>query len=153
VTLTETTYHDIEPYVVKFSGKASARCLTHQVVTTEQWHDMAAAGRGFACDEGRGLRFITEAGDGDGAPIPVMRDLSGMARMVRADAEGRAYTGDDAHTRAWLWLGAGRVEPLEITLHNVTPFDLNDYATQTWTVTGEDGRLIVSFPVRIDGRA
>ncbi len=46
-----------------------------------------------------------------------------------------------------------RVEPLTITLDRMTEFGEDDYATQTWKVTGEDGRVILSLPVRIDGRA
>jgi hypothetical protein len=147
------TYHDIEPYVLSGHGKATARCLTHQTVTSEQWHDLAAAGRGFTCDEGRNLRFITETSTDNARPVPVMRDLSGLVRIVRADVENRAYTGDDVLTTAWLWLGGGRLEALEITLDTVTPYDRNDYAVETWKVAGEDGRLIASVRVRIDGRA
>jgi hypothetical protein len=120
---TAGTDHDIEPYVLSGSGKATARCLTHQTDTREQWHDLAAAGRGFVCDEGRALRFIIETATGaDGiASVPVMRDLSGLARMVRAAIEAHAYTNDDMLTAAWLWLGRARVEALNITLDTVRP--------------------------------
>ena len=147
------TYHDIEPYTVKVNRMASARCLTHQTDTTEQWHDTRAAARGFVCDEGRSLRFIIETETDDTAPVPVMRDLTGLARAVRASAEIRAYCGYDSRTTAWLWLGDGQTERLEIALDRASEFDSDDYATETWTVTGADGRVIASVPVRIDGRA
>lgn len=150
---TTATYHDVEPYAVEGSGMASARCLTHQTTTTQQWPTMSQAGREFCCDGGRNLRFITEFSGEGPDPVPVMRDLSGLARAVRTDAEARAYANDDGHTTAWLWLGCGRVEQLEITLDHMSTFDLNDYASQTWNVAGADGRLIVSVRVRIDGRA
>jgi hypothetical protein len=147
------TYHDVEPYAVEHSGMASARCLTHQTATAEQWPTMSQAARDFRCDEGRNLRFITEFSGEDLDLIPVMRDLSGLARTIRGDAEAHAQMQDHGHTSAWLWLGDGRVEPLEITLDHMSEFDLNDYASQTWKVSGADGRVIVSVRVRIDGRA
>lgn len=150
---TTATYHDVEPYAVEGSGIASARCLTHQTTTTQQWPTMSQAGREFCCDEGRNLRFITEFHGDDIDVTPVMRDLSGLARTIRSDAEAKAYGQRYGETRAWLWLGGGRVEPVEITLDHMSRFDLNDYASQTWNVTGTDGRLIVSVRARIDGRA
>jgi hypothetical protein len=40
MTTTAATYHDTEPYAVKGNGMASARCLTHQTATAEQWPTM-----------------------------------------------------------------------------------------------------------------
>jgi hypothetical protein len=147
------TYHDIEPYAVQGSGRASARCRTHGTDTAEQWPDMSAAGRGFRCDEGRGWRFITETETDDGPAVPVMRDLSGLARVVRGDAEQRAYCGSDMCTSAWLWLGGGKLEQLAILLDSATGYDDSDYAYETWAVTGADGRLVTAVRVRIDGRS
>jgi hypothetical protein len=154
MTTTETdTYHDIEPHAVRGNGMASARCRTHQAETAEQWPTMGEAARGFRCDGGLGLRFVTES-SGDGTdPVAAMRDLSGLARVISADAEARAYAHDDARTSAWLWHSGGRVEALQITLDHMGEFDEDDYATQTWKVTGADGRDILTVPVRIDGRA
>ena len=81
------TYHDIEPYAVERNGMASARCLTHLTATAEQWPTMSQAARGFCCDEGRNLRFITEFSGEDLDLIPVMRDLPGLARTIRSDAQ------------------------------------------------------------------
>ena len=153
MTTTSATYHDVEPYAVEGNGMASARCLTHLTATTEQWPTMSGAAHGFRCDEGRNLRFITEFSGEDLDVIPIMRDLSGLARTIRSDAEARTYTGEDGQTSAWLWHAGGRIEALTITLAGSTGFGEDDYATQTWTVTGEDGRVILSVPVRIDGRA
>ncbi len=147
------TYHDIEPYAVERNGMASARCLTHLTATAEQWPTMSQAARGFCCDEGRNLRFITEFSGEDLDLIPVMRDLPGLARTIRSDAEAHAQMQEYGHTSAWPWRGGGHVEPLTITLDRMTEFGEDDYATQTWKVTGEDGRVILSLPVRIDGRA
>jgi hypothetical protein len=151
---TTATYHDIEPCPVEGTKMASARCLTHGTTTTEQWPDMGQAARGFRCDDGRNLRFVTEftADDPDPDP-PVMRDLSGLARAVRSDAEAHAYGQDYGHTSAWMWHGGGRAEPLTIALASATGFGADDYATQTWQVTGEDGRVILEVTVPIDGRA
>jgi hypothetical protein len=150
---TTVTDHDIEPYLVEGTKMASARCLTHGTTTLEQWPDMGQAARGFCCDGGLNFRFVAEftADDLDLDP-PVMRDLSGLARAVRSDAEARAYGQDFGHTSAWLWHGAGRVEPLRIALARATGFNADDYATQTWQVRGDGGRLILEVPVRIDGR-
>ena len=82
-----------------------------------------------------------------------MRDLPGLARTIRSDAEAHAQMQEYGHTSAWPWRGGGHVEPLTITLDRMTEFGEDDYATQTWKVTGEDGRVILSLPVRIDGRA
>jgi hypothetical protein len=147
------TYHDIEPYAVKSNGAATAHCLTHNTTTSEIWGTLSAAVREFRCDEGRNLRFITESDHGDGAPVPVMRDLTGLARLVRHDAEDRAYCGDDHQTRAWLWAGGGNLEPLTIDMTHMSEFNADSYATQTWQVTAADGQVIVSVRVQIDGRS
>lgn len=46
----------------------------------------------------------------------------------------------------------GHAEPLTVTLAGMTGFDADDYAAQTWKVTGEDGRVILLLRVPIDGR-
>ena len=153
MTTTSATYHDVEPYAVEGNGMASARCLTHLTATTEQWPTMSGAAHGFRCDAGRNLRFITEFSGEDLDLIPVMRDLSGLAKTIRSDAEGHAYMQDHGHTSAWLWHAGGHIEALTIALAGSTGFDGDDYATESWTVIGEDGRVILSVPVRIDGRA
>jgi hypothetical protein len=150
--MTETE-HDIEAYAVQRTGMASARCLTHKTDTTEQWTTLSAAAQGFRCDEGRNLRFITETTVDQDTPVPVMRDLSGLTRLVHGDAEARAYGIDDPDTRAWLWLGGGRLEPLEIDMQHMSEFDENLYAVQTWAATRFSGEVIATAHVRIDGRA
>lgn len=147
---TDTTHHHVEPYAVEDTGRASARCLTHMTVTAERWPTMSHAARGFCCDEGRHLRFVIEISGADLDPIPVMRDLSGLARIIH-DPQARVHIQDERHTSAWLWHAGGRVEPLRVALTGVTGLDSDDYATHTWTVTGEDGCVILSVPIRIDG--
>lgn len=149
--MTTTTEHDIQPYATK-GGDVAARCLTHNTVTTENWPDTGRAMCGFRCDEGRRDRFITVL-DGPGLDAPVMRDLTGLARVVAGDVEARAYGYEDGVTAVWMWHEGGKLERLTIALDHAMPFDSDDYATETWKVTGEDGRVILTVPVLIDGRA
>jgi hypothetical protein len=150
--MTTPDEHDVEPC---FTGsKVSVRCRTHQADTTEQWDTVADAIRDFACDDGRELRFVLETWAGAAEPaLAVMRDLSGLRRAVRASAEARAYGYDDGRISAWLWLGGGATESLEITADGMSEYDEDDYATASWKVTGSDGRLITRVLIRVDGRA
>jgi hypothetical protein len=144
--------HDIESYAI--GDKVSVRCLTHDTDTMEQWNSVRDAIRDFACDGGLGLRFIieTEAGIHD-STVVVMRDLSGLARAVHNAVEARTYGWDDTPTRAWLWLGDGRTEPLDLKPAGMSDYDEDDYAVVTTNVTGADGRVIIAVRVRIDGRS
>jgi hypothetical protein len=151
-----TTDHDIEPFAIEGNGMVSARCLIHGTDTREQWSTLSQAARGFFCDGGLDLRFVTEfhGEDVDDVDVvPFMHDLSGLARKIHGDAEARAYGLCYGETLAWQWHPRGRVEPLVITLAGSTPFGEDDYGTQIWRVTGAaDGRVIVEVRVRIDGR-
>jgi hypothetical protein len=150
---TTITGHDIDAFAIAPVGMASARCLIHKTDTREQWSTMSQAARDFVCDEGRNLRFITEFHGDDIDVIPVMCDLSGLARTIRSEKLAMAYGQWPGETFAWQWHPGGRAEPLVIALADSTPFNEDDYGTQTWRVTREDGRVIVEVPVRIDGRA
>lgn len=153
MTTTTETYHDIEPFAITdVDGRASARCLTHMTSTTEKWGTFGAAAREFICDE-QDQRFVTEFHGADIDVTPAMHDLSGLARAIRSDAESNAYGQSYGYTEAWLWHPGGRTEPLTIKLGLMTGFNEDDWATQEWAVHGEDGRLITTVPVRIDGRA
>jgi hypothetical protein len=152
------TDHDIQPYAmpVDFGGRVrgySARCTVHNASTSETWGNWSQAGREFHCDGGKELRFVTEFRGDDIDTTPGLCDLSGLARIVRGDAEAHAYGQDYGTTRAWLWLGAGQVEEVAITLAWVRPFDLNDYATQCWQIARQDGTVLTEVHVRIDGRS
>jgi len=154
---TQTTYHDIEPYAIEGSGMVSARCRTHSTATAEKWDTFPQAARGFMCDQA-GARFVTEFHGDDIEVIPVMRDLSGLARVLREDAEAAAYGEVYGATRAWQWHQGGHAEPLTITLcarsnAGQRSFGEDDYMVQTWRVTGEDGRVVTEVTVRIDGRS
>ena len=148
-----TTRHDIQPYAVERDGMASARCYIHMTTTTERWATMGQAARGFICDEGHALRFITEFHGEDLMVTPVMRDLSSLARTIRQDMEDLSMGQVYGETRAWQWHGDGRAEALRVKLVSESAFDETDYAWQTWQVTGEDGRVVAEIPVRIDGRS
>lgn len=87
---TGTSDHHVEVFPVEGTGWASARCLTHMTTTTEQWNTMGEAAREVRCDEGSNLQFITEFSGEGPDPVPVMRDLSGLTRAIRADADARA---------------------------------------------------------------
>lgn len=145
-------YHDIDPFSTGSTGGVSARCLTHETVTSEQWATFRQAAHDFHCDPAE-QRFITEYHDGDDVHPATMRDLSGLARVIRGDAEARVYSGADGSRAAWMWHSGGKLEPLTITLDHGVPFDEDDWGEQVWKVSGEDGREVLSVTVWIDGRA
>ena len=154
MTATSTdTYHDIEPYMLEGTDSVSARCLTHMTTTTERWPDFRGAGRGFVCDEGKGLRFVTEFHGDDIDVTPRMVDLSGLCRIIRSDAEASAYGQEYGHTKAWLWCGDGKTSALTISVARAAEFDEDQWATQTWRIARHSGRVIAEVPVLIDGRA
>ncbi len=147
------TYHNIETYAVEGAGMFSARCKAHDAATAERWPTARQAARGFFCDEGRNLRFITVFTGESLDMIPGMCDLSGLARTIRADAEAHAQMQKIGQTSAWLWGGEGHLMPLVISLDpaaQTTPFGADDwlhrYVTQRWNVTTEDGTVILSVP-------
>jgi hypothetical protein len=147
--------HDLDIVNVRRSGLVTVQCRTHGVATTEEWEITSAAARDFRCDQGAGLRFITEyTGDDPADTYPRFCDLSGLSRGVHDNARDHAYghVDQDRVIRAWQWHGDGRAEPLTITMAAVTESDDEDYYTQTWAVSYEGNRTLLSITVRIDGR-
>jgi hypothetical protein len=131
----------------------TARCTIHNAVTLETWSSFSQAGSDFRCDGGHNLRFLHEF-HGDGIDrIPGFLDLSGVARLVRGDAEARAYGADYGETHVWLWLGGGRTEELVITLAWIMPFALQNYATQCWQIARQGGAVLAEVHIKIALRA